>query len=125
MPTIITLTRNSQRDNFAGLFDGGKIQVLTSTDTILYEFTLGTPGLTANGDGVATVAGLPLDATASASGTAAKAHLYNSAETHGIENLTVGTSAAHVIIDNTSVESGQTGNLTAASFTMPAGIKAP
>lgn len=125
MPTIITLTRNSLRDDFAGLFDGGKIQVLTAGDVLLYEFTLGTPGLTSSGDGIAIVAGLPLSDEAVGTGTAAKAHLYNAAETHGIEDLTVGTSAAHVIIDNTSVETGQTGNLTAASFTMPAAIKAP
>ncbi len=125
MATIKTLTRNSQRDNFADLFDGGKIQVLTSTDTLLYEFTLGTPGLTGNGDGIATVAGLPLTDDAVASGTAAKAHLLSGDDTHGIDDLTVGTSNAHVIIDNTSVESGQTGNLTSASFTMPAAIKAP
>ena len=68
---------------------------------------------------VATVLGVPLSATASGSGTAALANLYDSEGNMILAGITVGTSGAQVTIASTTIASGATVQITAATFTHP------
>jgi len=69
--------------------------------------------------GVATLLGVPLNATATATGTAAKAELRNNAGTVIRDGLTVGTSGTDVIIANTAVVNGDILSVTAFTITKP------
>lgn len=74
-----------------------------------------TPGTVSGA--VLTLSGTPLTATASATGTAAKAEMRNNAGTAIVTGLTVGTSASDVIVDNTSINSGQTVTVSSGTIT--------
>jgi hypothetical protein len=65
--------------------------------------------------GVATLLGVPLSVAALAGGTAAKAELRDSAGNVIVSGLTVGTSAADVIVTTTTVNPGQTVQVIAVS----------
>lgn len=80
---------------------------LSGATGVLATITLQNPAATVSGTQL-TIAGVPLSATASASGTAALAEIRNNAGTVIVSGLTVGTSGADVIISNTSITSGQT-----------------
>lgn len=67
--------------------------------------------------GVLTLAGVPLTATASATGTAALAELRNNAGTTICSGLTVGTSGTDIIISSTSITSGQTIQVNSGTIT--------
>lgn len=66
---------------------------------------------------VATLLGVPLSATAGNTGTAAAAQITDSAGTVIISGLTVGTSGTDIIINSTSITSGQTVQVTAGTIT--------
>jgi hypothetical protein len=83
---------------------------------VLATINLSTTPASVSGD-VLTLAGVPLSATASASGTAAKAELRNNAGTVIVGGLTVGTSGTDVIISNTTITSGQTVQVTSGTIT--------
>lgn len=74
-----------------------------------------TPGLVAGA--VLTLSGVPLTALAAASGQAAKAELRNNAGTTICDGLTVGTSAADIIISSTTIVLGQPVTVTAGTIT--------
>ena len=74
-----------------------------------------TPG-TVTGS-VFTLSGVPLSVSASASGTAALAELRNNAGTTVVSGLTVGTSATDIILNSTTITSGQTVTITAGTIT--------
>jgi len=82
--------------------------------TVLVSITLAKPSATVSG-GVLTFSGLPKSASATGTGAAAAAQLTDSVGTVWIDGLTVATSAANVIIDNTAINSGQTVNFNATS----------
>lgn len=65
----------------------------------------------------ATLAGVPLSATASASGTAALGEIRDSAGVVIVNQLTVGTSGTDIIIGSTSITSGATVTCTAGTLT--------
>lgn len=84
----------------------------------IVTITLGTtPGTISSG--VITLSGLPLSGTASLAGTntAAKAEIRDNSNNVIISGLTVGTSATDIIISSTSITSGQTVTVTAATIT--------
>jgi len=89
---------------------------LSGATGVLATIALPNPGSSVSGD-VLTLLGVPLSATASASGTAAKAEIRNNAGTVIVGNLTVGTSASDVIVNTTTVTSGQTVTVTAGTVT--------
>jgi hypothetical protein len=66
---------------------------------------------------VFTLAGVPLTALASASGTAAKAELRNNTGVTIADGLTVGLSASDVIISSTTIVAGQPVTVTAGTIT--------
>lgn len=95
----------------------GKLKIRNSSNTVLVTFTLADPCGTAT-SGVLTFDVDPdIAATASVTGTAANAIITDSADTTVVSGLTVGTSGTDVIIDNTSITSGQTVTLTSGTIT--------
>jgi hypothetical protein len=89
---------------------------LSGATGVLATITLPNPASSVSGD-VLTLLGVPLSATASASGTAAKAEIRNNAGTVIVGNLSVGTSASDVTVNTTTVTSGQTVTVTAGTVT--------
>jgi hypothetical protein len=89
---------------------------LSGATGVLATITLPNPASSVSGD-VLTLLGVPLSATASASGTAAKAELRNNAGGVIVGNLTVGTSGSDVTVNTTTVTSGQTVTVTAGTVT--------
>lgn len=89
---------------------------LSGATGVLATITLSaTPGTVSGA--VLTLSGVPLSATASATGTAAKAELRNNAGTVIVSGLTVGTSAADIILDSVSITSGQTVTINSGTIT--------
>ena len=88
--------------------------------SILATFTLSNPiAGAATGAGVLTLSGFPRsDTSADASGTAAAARIRTATGgTDIITGLTVGTSAADIILDSVSITAGQTVTLNSATIT--------
>ena len=99
----------------------GKLVIGTSSLSgatgVLATITLGASAFGAAAAGVLTMSGLPLSAVAGATGTAAKAELRTSADAVVATALTVGTSASDIIVGTTSINSGNTVQVTAATIT--------
>jgi hypothetical protein len=106
-----TARMSATRDYFAN----GTLEILTSADAVLVTFGLSAGGGTVSG----AVWTLAFDATtvaAVAAGTAAKAQIKTAGGLAHITGLTVGMSAADVVLSNTNIASGQDVTLTAATF---------
>ena len=86
---------------------------------VLATIALPTAPFVVSGTGtiVATLQGTPLSATASATGTAAKAEFRNNGGTTVCSGLTVGTSGSDINLTSTSVTSGQTVTVTSGTIT--------
>lgn len=99
----------------------GKLVIGTSSLSggtgVLITFDLQNPSFTESG-GVATLAGTPLSANASAGGTAAKAELRKDDDTT-VATLTVGTAAADIIISSTTIVNGAPYQVTSGTITHP------
>lgn len=95
----------------------GKLKIRTAADAVLVTITLTDPcGTVANG--VLTFDFDPdIPATAGASGTAANAIITDSDDVTIISGLTVGTSGTDIVLDSTSITSGQTVTITAGTIT--------
>jgi len=99
------------------------VEILTSGDVLLISFTLdattamGTP--TTACPSVSTGTGLPISATAVATGTAANAQIKDGNGTAQITTDSVGTSGTAVVLSSTSITSGQSFNLTALTISQP------
>lgn len=92
----------------------------TAMGTVLATIALGNPiAGAATGAGVLTLSGFPrTDSSADATGTAAAARLRTTTGgTDIITGLTVGLSAADVILDSLSITAGQSVTLNSAVFT--------
>ena len=89
---------------------------LSGATGVLVTIPLPTVPLTVSG-AVATLQGVPLSATASATGTAALAEFRNNAGTTVVSGLTVGTSATDIILNSTSITSGQTVTVSSGTIT--------
>lgn len=121
--TYSTATKTARmtavRDAIDGGAGAGKLVIGTSSLSgatgVLATITLNDPSGTVSGL-VLTLSGFPKTVAASATGTAALAALRTSADTDIVTGLTVATSAADIIVDNTSINSGQ--NVTVNSFTI-------
>lgn len=88
--------------------NGAATGVLATIPLADPAFTLGTASMT--------LAGTPRSATASATGTAAKAELRTSAGVVVVSGLTVGTSSQDFVINATAISSGQTVQVTAGTI---------
>lgn len=87
-------------------FANGTMEILTAADAVLVTF-----GLSGTGGAVSTDTWtLAFDATtvaATGTGTATKAQIKSAGGDAHLTGLTVGTSATDIVIDNTSIASGQ------------------
>lgn len=107
-----TARMTATRDYFAN----GTLEILTSGDSVLATFGLDTDG----GDISGAVWTLVFDAstvTATGTGTAAKAQIKTSGGSAHLTGLTVGTSGTDIVLDNTSIATGQDISLTSATIT--------
>ena len=89
---------------------------LSGATGVLATITLQKPSFSI-ASGVATMLGVTLSATASATGTAAKAELHDSAGTVIASGLTVGTSASDINLNSVAISSGQTVSITSGTIT--------
>lgn len=90
-----------------------------ATGTLLAEWSLASDWAGAASSGSKSLSSTPLSATAAATGTAGYFRLVDSAGTTTHMQGTVGTSGTDLIIDNTSITSGQTVQITSWSWTAP------
>jgi hypothetical protein len=98
----------------AGAGNGILVIGTTGLASTLVSITLDKPSATIS-SGVLTFSGLPNSGTASGTGTAAEAKITDSTGTTIISGLTVGTTSTDIIIDSTSITTGQTVNFNATS----------
>jgi hypothetical protein len=103
-------------DRVNGGAGAGTLVILTSGDAVLASITLQDPAFGAGSNGEITLAGTPLEGTASGTGTAAKFEVRDSDATV-IYTGSVATSGGDLTIDNTSITSGQTVRVTSHSYT--------
>jgi hypothetical protein len=89
---------------------------LSGATGVLAAITLPNPAATISGS-VLTIAGVPLSATATATGTAALAELRDNAGVTIVSGLTVGTAATDIIISTTAITAGQTVQLNSGTIT--------
>jgi hypothetical protein len=100
----------------------GKLKLFTAADALLATFTLAATAGTVSGsvmtlsDANGATVGI-LNTTASAAGTAAKASITTSADVDVITGLTVGTSAADLVMDNNILANGQAVTINSATVT--------
>jgi hypothetical protein len=96
----------------------GVLQIGTAgMATVLAEITLDDPCGTVSG-AVLTLSGFPKsDTSANASGTPAAARIRDSNNNDRITGLTVGLSAADIILDSLSITAGQTVTIDSATIT--------
>jgi hypothetical protein len=118
-----TATKTARLQAVINQIDGGAgpgtLEIgTTGMGTVLAIITLADPCGTVSGD-VLTFDFDPdvSDTAADATGTAAAARIKDSAGTVVVSNLTVGTSAADIIINSTSITVGQVVTLTTGTIT--------
>lgn len=119
-PSSVKVSRmTAVRDAIDAGSGAGVLQIgTTGMGTVLATITLADPSGTVAGAGVLTLSGFPKsDTAADATGTAAAARIRDSNGTDVITGLTVGTSAADVILDSLSITAGQTVTINSAVFT--------
>lgn len=112
-----TLRMQAVRDQIDSGVGPGTIEVCSAGfASVLIIFTLSDPGSSVATDTLSLL-GLPKNANASNSGTAAVARIKDSGGTVRVNNLTVGTSGTDVIISSTAITSGLPYSLTAGTIT--------
>lgn len=110
---VKTARMTATRDNFAN----GTLEIgTTGMAAVLATLTLSATGGSVAND-VWTLAFAASSVSASATGTAAEARIKNSGGTAQITGLTVGMSGSDVVLDSTSITSGQTVTLNSATIT--------
>ncbi|BAB48040.1 hypothetical protein [Mesorhizobium japonicum] len=96
----------------------GSLEILDASNVLLAAFTLSGSGGSVAG-AVWTLTFASSTVASGAAGTAAKAQIKNSGGTALITGLTVGTTAADIILTSTTIASGQNVILTSATITHP------
>jgi hypothetical protein len=102
-------------DAVNGGASAGKLKIYTSGDGLLCTITLSDPAYTRSG-AVLTLAGVPLSGIASGTGNAAKFSVTDSDDNVVLQG-SVGTSGADLTINNASITTGQTVNVTSHTYT--------
>lgn len=112
---VKTVRMTATRDYFAG----GSLELLSAANQVLAVFTLSGTGGTVSGDTwtLAVTAGtVQGEAAAGAGTTATQARIKNSGGDAHLTGLTVGLSAADLVMTNTSITSGQDVTLSSGSI---------
>lgn len=119
--------RNGQADDLGARFDGGSIDLLDASSNVLATITLSDPAFGSASNGEISANGTPLSFTGTAaagSGTDIdSADLKSSDESEEITGLTVGTSTAHIVLDNINIAEDQEGELSSFTITVPQSIE--
>lgn len=131
-----TASRNAAADAVVDLVDGGagagKLRIYSGAQpasansapvgTLLAEFTLSDPAFGGAATGVADIDVTPaLSVAASAAGTAQSFRIVDSNDATVVDGAVTATGGGgELTLDNTSIASGQTVNVTALSYTVPA-----
>ena len=120
MQLVADLIAGKTASAASGSATAGKLVIgdstLSGATGKLVEFTLGTtPGTVTSG--VLTVSGTPVTTSASGTGTASKAEFRDNAGNVIVSGLSVGTSAADIIINATAISSGQSVTLSSGTIT--------
>lgn len=119
-----TNARNASAAAVANLVDAGpavgRCEILSAADVLLVSFPLLKPALLQGGAGQRVADGVPISAAAVAAGVAAKMRVVDSTGSLCWSG-TAGATGTDAIIDNTNIALGQTCQLTALSYTQPAG----
>lgn len=133
---LATATRNALANAFVTQADSGTgaatVKIYTGTQpasandaasgTLLVTFTLSDPSFGAAAAGGVTLSGTPKSASAAATGTAGWFRLETSTPGTVIDGSVTATGGGgDMTVDNTSITSGQTVNLTGGTVTMPSG----
>ena len=115
--SLRTTRMQAVRDAIAAGAGTAKLEIGTaSMAATLVAVNLAATPTTVSGD-VLTIASVPLSGTATATGTAAAARIKDKDGNVIVSGLTVGTSGTNVIIDNTSINSGQGVSISAGTIT--------
>jgi len=96
----------------------GKLKILTSADALLCTIPLPKPSFSRTG-AMLTLLGVTLSAAASGTGVAAK-FIISDSDDNIIYTGSAGVSASDLTINNTSINSGQTVQVTAHTYTAAA-----
>jgi hypothetical protein len=117
-PAVKTARMAAVRDQIDAGSGPGVLQIGSAgMASVLVEITLDDPCGTVTA-GVLTLSNFPRsDTSANATGTAAAARIRDSSGNDMITGLTVGLSAADVILDSLSITAGQTVTINTAAFT--------
>ena len=121
--TYSTAAKNARLDAVNTLINAGsgagKLKIRDGSNVVLATLTLVDPAAAAASGGVLTFDFDPdiSDVSADATGTAANAIITDSDDTTIISGLTVGTSGTDIVLDSTSITSGQTVTITAGTIT--------
>lgn len=115
---VKTARMTATRDQIDAGSGPGVLQIgTTGMASILAEITLDDPSGTVT-SGVLSLSGFPKsDTSANNTGTAAAARIRDSSGTDVITGLTVGLSAADIILDSVSITAGQTVTINSAAIT--------
>jgi hypothetical protein len=93
---------------------------VSSTAGVLVKFTLNSATGTVSG-GVLTLSSTPISTSATGTGTAAKAELWNASGSTStqviVTGLTVGTTTQNIVINATAISSGQSVTLSSGTIT--------
>lgn len=120
--TYTTAVKTARMQAVADQIDAGaspgKLKIRDASNVVLATLILADPCGTA-ASGVLTIDFSPAisDTSADATGTATNAIITDSADTTVVSGLTVGTSGTDIVIDNTSINIGQTVTVTAGTIT--------
>ena len=124
--TLATVSRNALADAFDTLVNAGAnpggLRLWTGTDadgTELVNFDFSATAFGAAAAGVITLAGVPIEGTAGATGTCQSADIVQDLTGTPVQLLDI-DEGAELTISNPSIASAQTLNLTALTFTVPA-----
>src|SRR5262245_3931159 len=117
--------QNSRMDAVISAFDAhaspATLEICTAAyASVLVTLTLSDPSFTRSGtkpNTLITMQGVPKSANAGATGTAAVARIKEGGGTVIADGLTVGTSGADIILNSTSITSGQQVSITAGTIT--------
>lgn len=126
--THVTALRNTIADavdnylNTTGATDASAdLQIQDSSNVVLVEFTLQNPAFGAAGSASMSLAGVPIAATAGATGTASKGRIRDRANADAILfSVTASGGGGDVIASNTSIANAQSCSLTSLTYTAPA-----
>ena len=116
MQLVNDLTNSKTAAASTGGGSTGKLVIGTSALSgatgVLATIVIPNPGFTIStpvaGTVIATLLGVPLSVASAGSGTAAKAQIRNTADAVIVDNLTVGLSAADIILNSLSITAPQT-----------------